>query len=189
MSNPMAYESVLTVESPQPAIIIGIGEFGQAVLDRIRMQRDVYKGFKTPLAGEDAGSMSPRVLPTDHTWWQLDSSTIRAKQLAEAALRELARDLRELFNTVRLHRDAPLFDTLRPVIIVVGATWSESGSALLWPLAGIIRAAIGSSMQYALHGVFVAADYREEVEKREYGDALTWNVLDEGDRLAAGEVI
>jgi len=186
MSNPMAYESVLTVESPQPAIIIGIGEFGQAVLDRIRMQRDVYK---TPLAGEDAGSMSPRVLPTDHTWWQLDSSTIRAKQLAEAALRELARDLRELFNTVRLHRDAPLFDTLRPVIIVVGATWSESGSALLWPLAGIIRAAIGSSMQYALHGVFVAADYREEVEKREYGDALTWNVLDEGDRLAAGEVI
>ena len=79
MSNPMAYESVLTVESPQPAIIIGIGEFGQAVLDRIRMQRDVYKGFKTPLAGEDAGSMSPRVLPTDHTWWQLDSSTIRAK--------------------------------------------------------------------------------------------------------------
>jgi hypothetical protein len=189
MANSPTYESIRTVESPQPAIIIGIGEFGQAVRDRIMLQRDVYDGFKSPLMGEDAGSVSTRILPTEKALWSSDADTIRANQLSDGALRDVSRDLRELFNKVRLHRDAPLFDTLRPVIVVVGATWSEVGQALLWPIAGIIRAAIGSSMQYTLYGVFVSADYHTDAEKREYGDALSWQVLDEGDRLAAGEVI
>ncbi len=183
------HDAIRTTESPQPAIIIGVGAFGLAVRDRIALQRDVYRGFKTPLAGEDAGSVYTRILPTNVAIFEDKADDIRASQLTEESLRDIARDLRQMFNTVRLHRDAPLFDTLRPVIIVVGATWSETGRALLWPLSAIIRAAIGSSMQYTLYGVFVSADYREDASQREGGEANTWTVFDEGDRLAAGEVI
>jgi len=52
-----AHDAIRTIESPQPAIIIGVGAFGEEVRDRITLQRDVYRGFKTPLAGEDAGSV------------------------------------------------------------------------------------------------------------------------------------
>ncbi|MFM2309002.1 MAG: hypothetical protein RLY87_1123 [Chloroflexota bacterium] len=188
MSTPFQ-DAIRTIESPQPAIIIGVGAFGQAVRDRITLQRDVYRGFKTPLAGEDAGSVYTRILPSNPAIFDDKAEDIRADQLTEQTLRDIARDLRQMFNTVRLHRDAPLFDTLRPVIIVVGATWSEAGRALLWPLSAIIRAAIGSSMQYTLYGVFVSADYRADASQREDGEANTWSVFDEGDRLAAGEVI
>lgn len=182
-------DAIRTVESPQPAIIIGVGAFGQAVLDRIMLQRDVYRGFQTPMAGEDAGSVFTHTFPAAPSSEPKSAADIRTHELSDHVLQQTARDLRRMFNTVRLHRDAPLFDTLRPVVVVVGATWSEEGRALLWPLSAIIRAAIGNSMEYTMYGVFVSADYRADAAARESGEAHTWAVFDEGDRLAAGENI
>ena len=96
MSIPV-HDAIRTIESPQPAIIIGVGAFGEEVRDRITLQRDVYRGFKTPLAGEDAGSVFTRILPTNPGIFDDNADDIRASQLTEDSLRDIARDLRQMF--------------------------------------------------------------------------------------------
>jgi len=174
----------VSAETPQPAVLIGLGEFGQQIRSELRSKVDLYAQFGSPLGSEYQRILAPLLLPEDESLWAIsDPEEIRQQFFQSQNLTAAARAISRACDRVRVHSSYPLVDTVRPTIYVVGTTWSPVGRALLWPIAHVVRALLGRRRDYSLVGIFVSAQWSSDPAAVEAGDALTCELLDEGEKL------
>jgi len=174
----------VSAETPQPAVLIGLGEFGQRIRSELGSKVDLYARFGSPLGSEYQRILVTLLLPEDESLWAIrDPEEIRQQFFQSQNLAAAARAISRAYDRVRMHSSYPLVDTVRPTIYVVGTTWSPVGQALLWPVAHLVRAVLGRRQDYSLVGIFVSAQWSSDHAEVETGDALTCKLLEEGEQL------
>lgn len=173
--------------SLQPIIVVGLGEIGWLVRNEWERRYKTYQEFRSPLV-TDVTDTHFWMLPSDISelteWELLSFEEHRQRFLKPETLADYARQIALHYHEVRAHTKLSLTDHARPIIFVVGATWSPVGRALLWPLAYLIRLMFGDPCDYELVGVFVAAQWEYASHAVLQRDALTYELLEEGNRLA-----
>ncbi len=174
----------VSAEIPQPAVIIGLGEFGRQIRSELQSKVDLYAQFGSPLGSEYQRIVAPLLIPEDEGLWAVsDPEEIRQRFFQPQSLTTAARTIMSACDRVRVHSSYPLVDTVRPTIYVVGTTWSPVGRALLWPVAHLVRALLGRRRDYNLIGIFVTAQWSSDPVAVEAGDALSCELLEEGEHL------
>ncbi len=168
-------------EVPQPGVIIALGEFGKQICEELRRRVDIYRQFKSPLHEEYQRIVVDLVLPDDSALETASPDEIRSRFCQSEQLQQTRKKIIAAYDRVCAHARYPLVDLVRPTIYVVGATWSPVGRALLWPVADCVRDWLGPRKDYYLVGIFVAAQWSDDVEERDKGDAFTYDLVNEGD--------
>lgn len=121
-----------------------------------------------------------------HTEEEPRSAVAVREWYLEHGVKPLARRVSEAFNQVRAD-DINLFnDLLAATVYIVGATWSPMGAALLWPIAQLVREALGDWVDFQLIGIFLSAEYRLDSSGR--GAAHSFVALTEGEVLLDPEI-
>lgn len=192
-------EQERSLYSLQPALVIGLGELGWQIKQEWERRQEVYQQFHSPLVLE-AIKTPFWLLPEDdqalEAWEQAPVADHRQRLRDRDFLTSCAQQLARRYHTIRAHATLPLTDRARPTIFVIGNTWSTIGRAWLWPLAYFARSLLGHSGDYELVGIFVAAQWEHVTEtetvKTETAvvlerDALTYELLHEGDHLHTGQ--
>lgn len=192
-------EQERSLYSLQPALVIGLGELGWQIKQEWKQRQELYQQFHSPLVLE-AIKTSFWLLPEDdrdlEAWEQAPVDYHRQRLRDRDFLTSFAQQLARRYHTIRAHATLPLTDRARPTIFVIGNTWSTVGRAWLWPLAYSARSLLGHSGDYELVGIFVAAQWEHvtetetaetETETVLERDALTYELLYEGDHLHAGQ--
>ena len=175
-----------THDSPQPAVIIGVGEFGVNIVKELRTRQALHTRFEV-MFGDwfdrfvfDVELYGPELM----TGCVIG---IREAFLQDEYVSELSHHLRKAFRDCRRHENQPWSDFVLPRLIVIGATWEPSGCALLWPVAALLRMSIGEVTPYELLGLFVSAGYHADHGAQTVEDAHTFATLQEGDCLMPGQ--
>lgn len=172
--------------SPPPAVIVGIGEFGEAIIQALRARQSLHTRFQVAF-----GDWFDRFVYDIH--WPTGALTegnaaeIRDAFLQDQQISNAAHALRKAFRDARQHANQPWTEFVLPRVIIVGATWEPSGSALLWPAAALTRLIIGDVVPYELLGLFISAGYRSDAALQAEEDAHTFATLREGDQLLVGK--
>ncbi len=173
--------------SLQPTIIVGLGGIGWLIRYEWERRYKTYKEFYSPLI-TDVTDVCFWMLPSDVSelpdWEKLSFEEHRQRFLTRETLTDHAQQIASHYHKVRAHIKLSLTDHVRPTVFVIGATWSPEGRALLWPLAYLIRFLFGDPYDYELVGVFVTAQWEDGKRKALERDALTYELLEEGNRLA-----
>lgn len=173
--------------SPQPAVIIGVGELGATIIEMLRARQGLHARFKVAF-----GDWFDRFVcyvqlsanaPVEGSAVDIRNLFIHERQVSEAVQR-----LRKAFRDSRQHANQPWTDFVIPRVIVVGATWEPGGCALLWPAAALARLVIGDVIPYELLGLFVSTGYRADPSLQMEEDAYTFITLREGDELITCKV-
>lgn len=174
----------------QPAIVIGLGDLGWSVCKEWELRQNIYRQFHSPLitATIDAPFCLLPEKEESVEWENAPVEHHRQKLRERVFLTDFVQRIARAYHEVRAHAKLPLADRVRPTIFIIGATWSPVGRALLWPLAYLIRSQLGNDGSYELIGIFVAAqwDYTGASDKVLRCDALTYELLCEGDNLQQG---
>jgi hypothetical protein len=167
---------------PQPALVIGLGDFGRRISDELERRTAIAQQFRSAHGGLLAQALPLLLLPGA----EVDAATAAAWQLqSDEDLRAAAREISRRFALIRAAHQ-PDSGVVRPTIIVVGACWEPAGAAF-WRLAALIRTVLTHAVDYQLIGIFVTAQWLapesdDDAREVELGDALSCAVLEAGDQ-------
>lgn len=172
--------------SPQPTVLVGVGQFGAAIVDVLRARQQSHMRFEVDFGNWFDRFVYDVPLSVEGPEGR-DAVGIREAFLQGDQVGEAAHTLRKAFRDSRQHANQPWTGYVLPRLIVVGATWEPSGCALLWPAAALSRLVVGQATPYELLGLFVSAGYRADQSIQIEEDAHTFVTLREGDQLVTGQ--
>lgn len=184
---------------PQPAIIVGIGPLGVSLCKTLLARQNIREAFDVKIGGahltapysddeiDSSALLTVLTMPAIHLEQTLWGVTGTATEIREQFLNEgilpATRLLTHAFDRARTHTIQPMAEQVRPTFYIVGATCDPVGSALLWMIPALVRSFLHGTVSYNVSGVFVAAHVDSHIDEQQFGDALTFVTLTEGDTL------
>ncbi len=184
--------------TPQPAIVIGLGQMGKNVIEIMREHQQQRERFGIPddqglnqfvsyvcmTTGSESGVVVEEGAGYTSICFEANDYAVDIRsQFAGDFIFPIAHKLKTVFHHVREHARQPLATHIYPKIVLLGATWEPVSCALLWPVLLLIRTLFDDTIPYELLGLFAAADYNLSDEERIKRDAHTFVAIQEGDCL------
>jgi hypothetical protein len=183
MASGAALRTGATFPAPRPVVLVAVGQVGRLVALAVQRRGELRRRFGVSRDGEPHAV--EMVLLDAEPGDEQSAVAIRTRFLERGFGATLHR-LQDALNGVRSHRLHTLATMVEPSVYVIAATWEPVGAALLWPLADIAHAALGSDGPHRVHAVVVAAVPAAAQSARTRADALSFVSFSEGDTLARG---